>query len=99
MELSQIFDNNIYLLTKVWIYGGLFICGVLFYLLFKGLAIHRASPTVKENSLPIRPSMRTASEGPTGSSRRYPSKHAILLSRTSTCPRDAACNAPMTNRV
>jgi hypothetical protein len=84
MELSQIFDNNIYLLMKVWIYGGLFICGVLFYLLFNGLAIHRASLTVKEKSRTIGPSMRTASEGPTGSSRRYPSNHAILPSRTST---------------
>jgi len=73
MELSQLLlaKYNYYLMWGC-IYGGLFIFGVLLYLLLSGSAIHRAPLSVKENSLPIRLSMRTASEGPTVSSRRYP---------------------------
>jgi hypothetical protein len=74
MELSQLSpDKYIYLLMWGWIYGGLFICGVLLYLLFIGTAIHRDPTSVKDISPPIRLSMRTAIEGPTVSSRRHPS--------------------------
>jgi len=74
VELSQLFpDKFIYLLMWGWIYGGLFICGVLLYLLFISTAIHQNPTSVKENSPPIRLSMKTAIEGPTFSSRRHPS--------------------------
>jgi hypothetical protein len=74
MELSQLFpDKYIYLLMWGWICGGLFICGVLLYLLFISTAIHQNPTYVKEISPPIRLSMRTAIEGPTVSSRRHPS--------------------------
>ena len=74
MELSQLFsDRYIYLLMWGSVYGGLFICGVLLYLLFISTAIHQNPTSVKENSPPIRLSMKTAIEGPTVSTRRYPS--------------------------
>jgi len=72
MEFSQLFPvKDIYLLMWGWIFGGLFVCGVLLYLLSIGTAIHRSPPPVKENSLSIRLSLRTSSEGPTVSSHRH----------------------------
>ena len=94
MELSQSLDKYIHLLMSSWLYGALFLYGVIMYLLLNGSVIHRAPLSIKEKSRPIRRSMRTASEGSMVSSRRHPSKHALLPTRTSTYPRaDAARNA------
>ena len=74
MELSQLFpDKYINLLMWGWICGGLFICGVLLYLLFISTAIHQNPTSVKEISPQIRLSMRSSIEGPTVSPHRHPS--------------------------
>ena len=101
MELSQLLLNqwNAFLMGGL-IFGGLLLLGILLFLFFSGSAIHRAPLIVKENSLPIRPSMRTASEGPMVSSRRHPSKHPPLPVRSGMYPRaNAARNVSTMNRV
>lgn len=101
MELSQPLDKYIDLLMSNWLYGALFLLyGVIMYILLNGQEILRPPHSIKEKSRPIRLSMRTAGEGSTVSSRKLPSTHALLLTRTSTYPRaDAARNAPTMNRV
>ena len=100
MELSLPLDKYIDLLMSNWLYGALFLYGVIMYRLLNGQEILRPPRSVKEKSRPIRQPMRTASEGSTVSSRRLPSTYALLPTRTSTYPRaDAARNAPTMNRV
>jgi hypothetical protein len=99
MELSQFFDKFFHLLMSGWIYGALFLYGVIMCLFLNGSVIHRAPLSIKEKSRPIRLPIRTDSEGSMVSSRRHPSTHALLPTRTSMYPRaDAARNASTMNR-
>ena len=100
MELSPLLLVRYNYLLMWGACGGLFIFGVLLYLLISGSAMHQPPLSVKENSLPTVPSMGTLSGGPTVSSSRYLSNHAPLPTRSDTYARtDAACNVPPMKRV
>ena len=91
MELSQSIDKYIHLPMSAWLFGALFLYGVIMYLLLNSSVIHRPPLSIKEKSRSIKLSMRTAGEGSTVSSSRHPFKACTSSHKIQHVPESGRC--------